>query len=211
MRNNKTYKLTLAAVFSSITALLTFTPIGMIPLPPPLLAVTLVHLPVLIATITGGITVGMITGLTFGVCSCIRAWEIGAISLTFFFRNPLISVLPRLIIPLASWLVFFLWSKNIKNTPTMKKIGISISAVVGSIVNTCASLGMLLLIYEVDLNNYINQLVSKGNESIEYLDNAAFWLISVVGIPNGIAEMVVALIIVPVVCTAIQFQKRKKK
>ena len=33
-----------AAMLSAITAVLTFTPIGMIPLPPPLLSATTVHL-----------------------------------------------------------------------------------------------------------------------------------------------------------------------
>ena len=43
-----------AAMLSAITALLVFTPIGMIQLPPPLLAVTTVHVPVLIAALVEG-------------------------------------------------------------------------------------------------------------------------------------------------------------
>ena len=77
-----------AAMLSAITAVLTFTPIGMIPLPPPLLSATTVHLPVILAALVEGPVVGLVVSLVFGLCSFIRAWESGAVGLTLFFRNP---------------------------------------------------------------------------------------------------------------------------
>ena len=44
-------RMVVAAMLSAITAVLTFTPIGMIPLPPPLLSATTVHLPVILAAL----------------------------------------------------------------------------------------------------------------------------------------------------------------
>ena len=50
-QSDRIRQMTVAAMLSAITALLVFTPIGMIQLPPPLLAVTTVHVPVLIAAL----------------------------------------------------------------------------------------------------------------------------------------------------------------
>ena len=86
-------------MLSAIVAVLTFTPIGMIPLPPPLPSATMVHIPVLLAALAEGPVVGLIVGLVFGLCSCIRAWETGMVCLALFFRNPVISVLPPWEIP----------------------------------------------------------------------------------------------------------------
>ena len=77
-QSDRIRQMTVAAMLSAITALLVFTPIGMIQLPPPLLAVTTVHVPVLIAALVEGWWVGGFVGLVFGVCSLIRAWESGA-------------------------------------------------------------------------------------------------------------------------------------
>jgi len=96
-------RMVIAAMLSAITAVLTFTPIGMIPLPPPLPSATMVHIPVLLAVLVEGPAVGLTVGLVFGLCSCIRAWETGMVGLTLFFRNPIISVLPRLLVPLAAY------------------------------------------------------------------------------------------------------------
>ena len=101
-------RMVVAAMLSAITAVLTFTPIGMIPLPPPLLSATTVHLPVILAALVEGPVVGLVVGLVFGLCSFIRAWETGAVGLTLFFRNPLVSVLPRLLVPLVALGVYLL-------------------------------------------------------------------------------------------------------
>ena len=58
-------KMVLASMLSAITAVLTFTPIGMIPLPPPLPSATMVHIPVLLA----GMLYGPLCGASVGVLS----------------------------------------------------------------------------------------------------------------------------------------------
>ena len=74
-------RMVVTAMFAAITALLAFTPIGMITLPPPLPAVTLVHLPVILAALVEGPLVGVGVGLVFGLCSLIRAWGSGMVGL----------------------------------------------------------------------------------------------------------------------------------
>ena len=132
-QSDRIRQMTVAAMLSAITALLVFTPIGMIQLPPPLLAVTTVHVPVLIAALVEGWWVGGFVGLVFGVCSLIRAWESGAVGLTLFFRNPLISVLPRILFPLGAYAVYLLLKKLFRDGQVRDKIAAGIAAAVGAV------------------------------------------------------------------------------
>ncbi|MBR6571112.1 MAG: ECF transporter S component [Clostridia bacterium] len=196
-------RMVISAMLSAITAVLTFTPIGMIPLPPPLPSATMVHIPVLVAALVEGPSVGLIVGLVFGLCSCIRAWETGMVGLTLFFRNPLISVLPRLIVPLAAIAVWMLWKKIVKDNAVTDKIGAAVSAAAGAITNTVLCLGLIILFYGNDLTVMLNEMIAAGNADAAYLNDAGAWLVAAVGLPNGIAEMLVAAVIVPMVKTAV--------
>lgn len=197
-------RMVIAAMLGAITAVLVFTPIGMITLPPPLLAVTMVHIPVILAALAEGIWVGLAVGLVFGVCSLIRAWGNGMVGLTLFFRNPLVSVAPRLLIPLVAVGVCFLWKRCVRQTAVTQRIGVGVAAVLGSLTNTVGCLGMVLLLYGKDLNELVHGMVLAGNADAAYSQNAAGWLIAVVGFPNGIAEAIVAAVLVPMLMVATQ-------
>ncbi|MBP3645059.1 MAG: ECF transporter S component [Clostridia bacterium] len=202
-QSDRIRRMVISAMLSAITAVLTFTPIGMIPLPPPLPSATMVHIPVLVAALVEGPSVGLIVGLVFGLCSCIRAWETGMVGLTLFFRNPLISVLPRLIVPLAAIAVWMLWKKIVKDNAVTDKIGAAVSAAAGAITNTVLCLGLIILFYGNDLTVMLNEMIAAGNADAAYLNDAGAWLVAAVGLPNGIAEMLVAAVIVPMVKTAV--------
>lgn len=204
-------RMVISAMLSAITAVLTFTPIGMIPLPPPLPSATMVHIPVLVAALVEGPSVGLIVGLVFGICSCIRAWEVGMVGLTLFFRNPLISVLPRLIVPLCALGIWFLWKKFVKTNAITDKLGAVLASAAGAVTNTVLCLGMIVLLYGADLTVMLNEMISAGNADATYLNNAGAWLVTAVGLPNGIAEMIVAAIIVPMVKTAVDVVSHRSK
>lgn len=196
-------KMVIAAMLSAIVAVLTFTPLGMIPLPPPLPSATTVHIPVLVAALVEGPVVGLIVGAVFGVCSLIRAWQIGMVGLTLFFRNPIISVLPRLLVPLIACGAWWCWRKLTKQNAVSDKFGAALAAVVGTIANTAMCLGLIALIYGGDLTVMLNEMISAGNADTAYLNNAGSWLVAVVGVPNGIGECIVAALIVPMIKTAV--------
>lgn len=196
-------RMVIAAMLSAITAILVFTPIGMIQLPPPLPAVTTVHIPVILAALVEGPLVGLAVGLVFGVCSLIRAWQSGMVGLTLFFRNPLVSVLPRLLIPLVALGLYLLWKRLVKPTPLTEKLGTGMAAALGAITNTVCCLGMILILYGQDLSALVSGLVSGGNAAAPYADNAGAWLVAVVGLPNGLAEAAVAALLVPLIKTAV--------
>ncbi len=195
-------RMVITAMLGAITALLAFTPVGMIMLPPPLPAVTLVHIPVIVAALVEGPWVGVPVGLIFGLCSFIRAWESGMVGLTLFFRNPLVSILPRLIIPLTAWAAYALWRKLVKKSGAADKVGVGIAAVIGTLTNTVLCLGAIVLLYGNELNILVKNLVELGGVESRYVSDGGAWLVAAVGVPNGLAEMIVAALLVPLIKTA---------
>ena len=204
-------QMVIAGMLSAIVAVLTFTPIGMIPLPPPLPSATMVHIPVLLAVLVEGPAVGLTVGLVFGLCSCIRAWETGMVGLTLFFRNPIISVLPRLLVPLAAYGLWALWKKAARQNALTDKLGAAIASAAGAAVNTVLCLGLISLIYGGDLTAMLNEMITAGNADAAYLNNAGAWLVAVVGLPNGVAEAIVAAVIVPIIKTAVDTVTRRTR
>ena len=203
-------RMVVTAMLGAVTVLLAFTPVGMITLPPPLPAVTLVHIPVILAALVEGPWVGVPVGLIFGLSSLIRAWGSGMVGLTLFFRNPLVSVLPRMIIPLTAWSVYTLWRRFVGQKGAADKIGAGIAAAVGAVTNTVLCLGAIVLLYGADLTTLVNNLIGLGGANNTYLNNAGGWLVMAVGLPNGLAEATVAAILVPMVKTALDvFSKRR--
>ena len=68
------------------------------------LALTL--LPVLVIALTQDFKTAVLGGLIMGLTSLIGAFTVGAASLTApLFRNPLVSVLPRIFVPAVAWAV----------------------------------------------------------------------------------------------------------
>ena len=204
-------RMVVTAMLSAITALLTFTPVGMITLPPPLPAVTLVHIPVILAALIEGPWVGVPVGLVFGICSLTRAWGSGMVGLTLFFRNPLVSVLPRMMIPLMAWAAYRLWKKLWPNDGVMEKLGAGVAAAVGALTNTVLCLGAIVLLYGSELTALVNNLISAGSTDGAYINQAGAWLVAAVGVPNGLAEAAVAAVVIPMIKTAVDALNRRGK
>lgn len=202
-------RMVITAMLSAITALLAFTPVGMITLPPPLPAVTLVHIPVIVAALVEGPWVGLPVGLVFGLSSLIRAWESGMVGLTLFFRNPLVSVLPRLIVPLVAWGAYALLRRLAKRGSVGDKLAAAVGSALGAVTNTVLCLGAILLLYGGELTVLVNNLVALGGANSDYLGQAGAWMVAAVGVPNGLAEAVVAALLVPMIKTAVEAMGRR--
>ena len=99
----ETKNLTIVGVLGAIVIMLGLTPLGFIPLG--LLMITTLHIPVIIAGILEGPVVGGLVGLIFGFFSLFNAMtRPGPIS--FVFYNPLISIMPRILIGVVTGLVY---------------------------------------------------------------------------------------------------------
>ena len=71
-------------------------------------------------------------------------------------------------------------------------------------------LGTLYLIYGAKLTELVNNMISAGNAEAHYLDQAGAWLVAAVGLPNGIAEAIVAAVLVPMIKVAVDAVTKRK-
>lgn len=177
-------QITIIGMLSGISIMLGLTGLGFIPIPP--VKATIMHVPVIIGAILEGPLVGAMVGLIFGVFSIIQSIT-APTPVSFAFINPLVSVLPRILIGLASYYLY-----KVISSKNRKMIPMGIAAAVGSLVNTLGVLGMIYLIY---LEPYAKALhISSG---------AAKKGILAVAFTNGIPEMILSVIITVSVITAV--------
>lgn len=136
-RNNPwkltTERLAIAAVLAAITILLGIVPgIGFIPLPNVIGNATTEHIPTILGGILAGPIVGIISGLIFGLTSFLRASNP-------LFKDPTVSILPRLFIGLVAWAVFAALVRFNRD------VAAAVAGVMGSLTNTVLVLSMLVI------------------------------------------------------------------
>ena len=177
-------------MLGAISVVLGMTPLGFIPVGPT--NATIMHIPVIIGAIVEGPIVGMLVGLIFGIFSLIRSIT-APTPISFVFWNPLVSILPRILIGLASYYIYKFFSKTTKN----EAVSIGITGALGTLVNT---LGVLGMVYSLYAEKFVSALGLSGQN--------AFKVISGIGITNGLPEMFVAMLIVTAAVKAIKKVRR---
>jgi len=139
MRDKKVLEMTTTAMFAAIVLVMTFVPfMGFIVIGP--VAITIIHIPVLIGGLFGGKRVAIALGLTFGIGSLFRSLMTPD-GLNIFFQNPLVSVLPRLLFGIALWYLYVLFNRLIKN----KLISIAVTFGLSTVLHTVFTLTALYL------------------------------------------------------------------
>lgn len=141
MPQDRTRKIVITGVLSAISVFLGLTRWGFIPWVGGA-SLTIMHIPVIIGAVLEGPVVGLVVGLIFGLFSLIQASIPNGI-VDPLFRNPLISVLPRLFIGPIAWLVWTALNNTFKRQPA---VGLLAAGLVGSLVNTVFVLGMIGLL-----------------------------------------------------------------
>jgi len=165
-------------MLGAISVILGMTPLGFIPVGPT--NATIMHIPVIIGAIVEGPIVGMAVGLIFGIFSLIRSITTPT-PVSFVFWNPLVSILPRILIGLVSYYVYKGTFKITKN----ETVSLGITGALGTLTNTLGVLGMVYILYA---ERFVSALGMSGEK--------AFTVISSIGIANGLPEMFVAMLIV---------------
>ncbi|PNS02259.1 membrane protein [Petrotoga miotherma DSM 10691] len=191
----KTKRLVTISLLSGISFVLGFTPLGFIPIPPA--NATTMHIPVIIGAILEGPIAGMVIGLIFGVSSIIQALLRPNI-LSFAFVNPLVSVLPRILIGLVSYysyrLVFELFSSNKEKVSKWRdSVSIGVSAALGTFTNTAGVLGMMYLLFA----DRIATAMGVAREAVG-------GVVLAIGLTNGIPEIIIAILITVGVIRAVK-------
>ncbi|KOF57065.1 MULTISPECIES: ECF transporter S component [Clostridium] len=176
----ETRQLTIVGLLSAISVTLGLTGYGFIPFP--IAHATIMHIPVIIGAIIEGPVVGILVGLMFGVFSMIQNMMTPSV-LSFAFMNPLVAILPRVLIGVTAYYTYALLKKC--NEP----LRIGITAVVGTLTNT---VGVLTMIYFL----YAERYAQAAKISVS---GAAKAIYGVAGLNGSIESAVAVVIIVPVV------------
>lgn len=185
-------KMTVIGVLSAISIMMSMLPfIGYIPIGPT--RATIMHIPVIIGAIIEGPVVGATIGLIFGLTSLWNAMTQPTIT-SIFFLNPLVSILPRVLIGVVAYYVYqgiYKISKKVYAAGFM-------AGLIGSLANTVGVLGMIYVLYA---DKYMERIGQAGAD-------AGKWLFTLAA-TNGVPEALVAALIVSAVSVSL-IRKGKK-
>lgn len=131
-RQSKAARLTLRALLTALIILQTMVPmLGFIPLG--FTSLTIIHITVIVAAIVLGPWDGMFIGLMWGVFTIVRALTAPTSPLDpIVFTNPIVSVVPRVLVGLVAGAMFAWLYKHFHNVP----IASIIAAALGTLTNT---------------------------------------------------------------------------
>ena len=168
----------------AITMILAYTPLGIIPLQP--VSATITHIPTIIIALLEGPIVGAIIGAAFGIVSLIKALTQPAGILDPYFINPLVSILPRVLIGIVAGYSYKGFLNVIKNGTLCAVL----ASALGSLTNTLGAMGMIYVLYLSDLT--------------QKLGTAAGPVIWGIITTYGIVEMLAAAVICTTVVLALK-------
>lgn len=198
MKNKKLFsiqQLTTIGLLSAISIFMGLSGLGFIPLP--FMKATIMHIPVIIGAVLEGPLVGATVGLVFGLFSIYQNIT-APTAMSVVFMNPIIAIIPRVLIGITSYYVYkFIIKKFNKDN-----LAYALSAAVGSMTNT---IGVLGLTYLLCLQQYA--------EAKKISTDAVAGMIGTIIATNGVIECIVTVIIlVPVLNGLVRiFKSRVKK
>lgn len=168
-------RLVLCALFAALIVVMTFTPyLGYITVG--IIEITTLHIVVIFGACLLGAKYGAILGGVWGLTCIARAFQFGIIP----FQNPMVSLVPRIIVGFVAGLIFLGLSK----TKCKKPIVLGLSALIGTLTNTVLVLSSLQIFGGFEV---------LFGEAAKTLDVIIGTLIST----NGLIELIGAVILVP--------------
>ena len=124
-------RIVITGVLAAVAILLGITRLGFIPVPNLAGNATIMHVPAIIGGVMEGPIVGMLVGGIFGVFSLLQ-------DTTGLFRNPLVSVVPRLLIGVTAYFSYAALKKS------NEYLALIVAGVVGTLTNTILVVGALV-------------------------------------------------------------------
>lgn len=121
-------------MLGGVAVFLAYSGLGIVPVPSLVGNATILHVPAILGGALEGPVVGTLVGAIFGVYSWMEAGPVAIL------RDPLVSVLPRLVIGVVAWAAFAVL-RNRSLTLASAAAG-----VLGSLANTAGVLGMAILL-----------------------------------------------------------------
>lgn len=195
-RHLTTYKMSILAILTALLLVQAFVPmIGNLTLIPGLPAITTIHLTVMIGAIILGPRDGAILGTVWGLTSLVRAYVMPTDVLSILiFRNPVIAILPRLLVGLVAGQLY----RQLRQWSIKAPLAMALAALLGTAVNTACVIGLTWLFYQ-------HQAAGLYQTSTDRL----VWVMLTAFAVNASLEMLSAAILVPAIATPLlRFQKR---
>ncbi|MCV9888031.1 ECF transporter S component [Metabacillus halosaccharovorans] len=183
-KNNKTFRMVLLGMLSAIIIIQTTIPfLGYIPIGP--LSLTIIQVTVIIAAIVLGTKEGAIVGGIWGIITFVRAFIAPtSVIAPIVFTNPLVSVLPRILIGVVAAYVFH----RILSGKLNETVRMSVAGVLGSLTNTVLVLGFIYLFYREPYANFLEL-------DMEQLLPALMTIVAT----NGITEAILSGVLAPII------------
>ncbi len=180
MKNTK--QLAFGAMIMAIVLLMALVPqLGYIQVG--IVAITIIHIPVLIGAITfKNRNLALIAGATFGISSWLVAMTRPTVPTDFIFQNPIVSVLPRILFALAAYWLYKQLSKKI----TKDYFAVLLSTIMATIFHTIS---------------VVSLMYAFGQEM--FPGNVITVLVGLTGI-NSLVEIAAAALIVPPIVKVLQ-------
>lgn len=189
-------KFTLTAIFISIILLFAFTPVGFINLV--IIKATIIHIPVIIASILLGPRIGALQGLVFGLTSVIiNTLSPSLLSFAFSpfvdlvdvgparFWALFIAIVPRVILGIIPFYLYQANKRVFKKTKFQQKPALFLTGLLSTFVHTFLVMGSIAFFFQ-DAYAQAIDVNSVG---------AIFNAILTVFLTNGLAEAIVAAVI----------------
>ncbi|WP_125566754.1 ECF transporter S component [Companilactobacillus insicii] len=188
MQKRKAYRIAILGILMAIIFVQSLVPfLGFIPTG--FINITIIHITVIVAAIVLGPKSGAIVGLVWGLGTMIRAFTSPtSIIDTTVFTNPIVAVLPRIVVGLVAGYIYL----ALKNRFKKQVIAMGIAAGAGSLTNTLLVLGLMRVMYA----SALSQAYTTQSDLLNKL------LLIIVG-TNGLPEMIAAVIIAPAISAAI--------
>lgn len=184
-RRQQIQRSTIRSILIAIIILQDFVPfLGNIPVGP--LSITTMHVTVIIAAIVVGPVDGAIIGGVWGILTWVRAFVAPSSPLApLVMVNPLVSVVPRIMIGLVAGYPYR-WLARLSKQPRLAMI---LAGIAGSLTNTGLVLGAIALFYRTPA------VARAYGVNVDHLLPALETIMAT----NGLAELVFAAIVVPLV------------
>lgn len=191
-RRSNAYHISVLAVLIAIIIMQNVVPFfGYIPLMG--LSLTTIHVTVIIAAVVLGPRDGAIVGGVWGLIDWVRAFIAPTSALApLVFTNPLVSVLPRILIGVVAGWIFIWFNRRQKKT-----LGLTLAGVAGALTNTLLVLGLIGLLYRNQAAGFYQIDISKLMP----------YLLTIVA-SNGVPEAILAGVLTPLIGTPLLRFKR---
>lgn len=189
MKNKKTFDIVLTAFFLGIMILMSVVPfLGFIPIGP--LNATILHVPVIIASVVLGPRLGAFLGASFGVMSVINATTRPS-ALAFVFspfipiigtdhgswKALIVAIIPRILIGVVPYYVYKLCRRLSKDKAN--GVALFIAGVSGGLTNTLLVMNLIYFLFK----DAYGKLIGKGADQVY---GAILAVIGTQGVPEAL-------------------------